>query len=781
MVTTNSLIWRGHFGISTFLFFSPSLTLFLLHSRMMYLELMASLNMGTPVRDAFDKALQALPITQHEHVWNLYLPYVQNFGVKESAVRVYRRYIMFDESKREEYTDYLLQISEFEEGIRQLAICVNDDNFSSPSGQSKHQMWMKLCDLCANHPEEASKSINVDAVIRSGINRFSDEIGKLWCRLANYYTRMGQFERSRDVYEEGINSVITIRDFTIIFDSYVKFEEGVLTAKMRIRENDDEDQEEMNEDVELRLARLEYLLDKRPMLLNAVALRQNPHNVVEWHKRIKLVKGDARKITVTYAEALKTVDPRKSTGKVSGLWLAFASYYDMNGDLENARALFKRASEVEFRSVEELAQIWCAWGELELKHGHHNKALDILQQAVTQPIASIKRRRAQAVAQGIGKSGGEAEVNSCRDRLYKSVSVWSLYLDLEETFGSTDSCRAAYEKALDLKVITPQMVLNYAAFLEERNFYEDSFKVFERAIALFTFPHVKVIWNSYLDSFLSRYEGSKIERLRDLFEQAVSNVPQENAAEFYIKYAKAEESYGLLRHAMSIYDRATRAVAEESRLDMYRLYIKKVEQHYGLTKTRPIYELAVSELNDDMSRAICLEFADMECKLGEIDRARMIFVHGSQFGDPRREMGYWKVWREFEEAHGNEETFREMLRIQRSVEAAYSQANYLTVTPGSSVEQSNDTPGGLEAMAKHAEDEATNLANQVGQKRKFVPATTSSGDVGPMSLSHRDSYQHKVDSRNPDEISLDTEVGEASEEILKVKSIPSAVFGSLAT
>ena len=72
---------------------------------------------------------------------------------------------MFDDSKREEYTDYLLQISQFEEGIRQLAACVNDDNFSSPTGQSKHQMWMKLCDLCANHPEEASKSINVDAVI----------------------------------------------------------------------------------------------------------------------------------------------------------------------------------------------------------------------------------------------------------------------------------------------------------------------------------------------------------------------------------------------------------------------------------------------------------------------------------------------------------------------------------------------------------------------------------------------------------------------------------------
>ena len=102
---------------------------------------------------------------------------------------------MFDSSKREDYTNYLLDISQWEEGIRQLSICVNDDDFISPTGVSKHQMWMKLCDLCANHPEEASRSIKVDAVIRSGITRFSDEIGKLWCKLADYYTRMGHFER----------------------------------------------------------------------------------------------------------------------------------------------------------------------------------------------------------------------------------------------------------------------------------------------------------------------------------------------------------------------------------------------------------------------------------------------------------------------------------------------------------------------------------------------------------------------------------------------------------
>ncbi len=34
-------------------------------------------------------------------------------------------------------------------------------------------------------------------------------------------------------------------------------------------------------DVELRVARLELLIDRRPLLLSGVLLRQNPHNVAE--------------------------------------------------------------------------------------------------------------------------------------------------------------------------------------------------------------------------------------------------------------------------------------------------------------------------------------------------------------------------------------------------------------------------------------------------------------------------------------------------------------------
>jgi pre-mRNA-splicing factor SYF1 len=649
-----------------------------------YCDLLISMLKGTETRHVFDRALQSLPITQHKKIWEMYITWAKEFGVSETTVRVYRRYLMYDQSNREDFVSYLEEINLFGEAARQLSLCVDDDKYISPQGHTKHQMWMRLCDICSNNPDEVSSILKVDSIIRSGISKFSDEVGKLWSKLADYYVRLGQFERSRDIYEEAINAVTTVRDFTIIFDSYVKVEESVVTAKLTMMQQEQEEEGvdgedgELKSEIELSMSRLEYLMDKRPLLLSSVILRQNPHNVHEWHKRLKLFNNDIQRKLMTYVEAVKTVDPKKSNGKLSSLWLSFARFYEKQNDIDNARTIYKKATDINYKNDDELANIWCAWGEMELRHDNFDEALSVMQQSVMEPVSAIKKRHLNSSGQSEKKSMNieNYEGAVCSDRIYKNVKVWGLFLDLEESLGTVETCRAAYDRCLELKVITAQMTLNYAQYLEENNFFEDSFKVYEQGVYLFTYPQVKKVWLVYLDKFMERYKGNKLERLRDLFEKSIKNVPTSDSAELYIKYAKAEETYGLVRHSIDVYDRATRIVPEESKLDMYRLYIKKVEQHYGVTKTRSVYERAISELNDDMSREICLQFSQMETKLGEIDRARAILIHGSQFADVRREPSYWQQWRAFEESHGNEDTFRDMLRIQRSVEIAFSQVKY---------------------------------------------------------------------------------------------------------
>ena len=54
-------------------------------------------------------------------------------------------------------------------------------------------------------------------------------------------------------------------------------------------------------------------MERRPLLLSSVMLRQNPHNVHEWHKRVKLYEGQPRKQLLPYTEAVTTVDADKAS------------------------------------------------------------------------------------------------------------------------------------------------------------------------------------------------------------------------------------------------------------------------------------------------------------------------------------------------------------------------------------------------------------------------------------------------------------------------------------
>lgn len=51
-------------------------------------------------------------------------------------------------------------------------------------------------------------------------------------------------------------------------------------------------------------------------------------------------------------------------------------------------------------------------------------------------------------------------------KLHKSLRLWLLFVDLEESLGSLESTRVVYERILDLRIATPQIIINYAVLLE---------------------------------------------------------------------------------------------------------------------------------------------------------------------------------------------------------------------------------------------------------------------------------------------------------------------------
>ncbi|XP_024384058.1 uncharacterized protein [Physcomitrium patens] len=769
----------------------------------MYLQTLTEQKLLTRTRRTFDRALCALAVTQHDRIWEIYLNFVSQQGVPvETSLRVYRRFLKYDPTHVEDFIEFLQMSELWQEAAERLAQVLNDETFYSRQGKTRHQLWLSLCKLLTTHTKDVS-GLQADAIIRGGIRRFTNEVGRLWTSLADYYIRCGLFEKARDVFEEGVMSVVTVRDFSIVFDAYSQFEESILAAKMEQSTLDTDDRQEeegdestqdphrlvsfekwieksfwLNEenDVDLRLARLENLMERRPELVSSVLLRQNPHNVHEWHKRVKLFANNPSKQVLTFTEAVRTVDAMKAVGRPHTLWVAFAKLYESHADVVNARVIFEKAVMVNYKAVDDLAIVWCEWAEMELRHKNLKGALDLMQRSTAEPSVAIKRKVAEL---------GEEPVQL---KLHKSLRLWEFYVDLEEGLGTLDSTRKIYERIFDLRIITPKIVLNYAALLEDNKFFEDAFKVYERGVQVFKYPHVRPIWSMYLNKFVSRYGGKKLERARDLFEQALKEVPEADAKPLYLQYAKLEEDHGLARHALAVYERATKAVEEHEKLSIYDIYIARAAEFFGLPRTREIYEHAIeSGLPDKDVKTMCIKYAELERNLGEIDRARAIYVHASQSADPRSDTEFWSKWNDFEVQHGNEDTFREMLRIKRSVTASYSQMHFILPeylmqreTGKVSMEEAVDALAGAgisrdDGMAA-LEKEMASSAGKDGMKALgFVSAGVQSQTDGGAGL------ERDRKDANDEEIGLEDEEEEEDAGVdVAEKSVPDSVFGNLA-
>jgi pre-mRNA-splicing factor SYF1 len=604
----------------------------------------------------------------------------------------------------------------------------------------------------------------------------------------------------------------------LVFDAYVRFEEGVIEALMELMEEDEEEDEEggesekkggksededldillgddslqnsLNEenagssaDVELAISRAEHLTSRRPLLLNRVLLRQNPHNVGEWIKRsqlyLKLKEVDLAASALE--EALKSVSARKCVnGSPSTIVLALIDIHENEKkDIEAARNVLDRIcskNEYDFQDAEDLAQCHAAFVELELRQENWDMALNLARRAVSGSVGGKKSKAVKGLS--------------------RSLRLWNLLFDLEESLGTIQTTKDAYDRALEWKVATPSHVLNYASFLKDKRYFEESFAAYERGLGLFLFPHpgAALLWKSYLKEFLERYEGSKTPRVRELFDRCLADCPSEESPEFYLMYGEYEETHGLTKRALSVYERMCNAVPDSEKFTAFRLYIAKAIQYLGITSARPIYERAISALEDGPASQICLEYAKMETGLREIDRARTVLIYGAQLADPRRDPDYWAAWHEFEVSHGNEETFREMLRVKRSVQAAFSTVNYNAAEMGSGAPRV-ETLDEESALRMIAESEGVEVEKKqvIGG---FVASTKKRTvqDLGEIEKRAAKLRQLTAPATASDEIDID-DIDEEEEDAeqqqpapakhatptnVEEKAIPASVFGGLA-
>ncbi len=149
------------------------------------------------------------------------------------------------------------------------------------------------------------RKLNIERIIlKDGLEVYKDQAGRLWTGLATYWIKRGEFDRAKLTFEKGIASVLTIRDFTQIFDAYAEFSESLISAMMEslADPDEDEDEDEVKEtegELDVKMKEFEELMDRRPFLVNDVLLRRNPNDVQEWEKRVALWGEDDEKVRLT--------------------------------------------------------------------------------------------------------------------------------------------------------------------------------------------------------------------------------------------------------------------------------------------------------------------------------------------------------------------------------------------------------------------------------------------------------------------------------------------------
>lgn len=200
----------------------------------------------------------------------------------------------------------------------------------------------------------SSRRLNIEHIVqKDGLAVYKDQAGRLWTGLATYWIKRGEFDRAKVTFERGIASVLTIRDFTQIFEAYTEFGESLISAMMESLEDeeDEEDAAETQEELDARIKDFEDLVDRRPFLVNDVLIRRNSNDVQEWEKRVALWGEDDGKVRIAHSQLPLAADFRSSGGPY--LHDSTGNHQSAEGHSQSTQAL------CQFRQV--LRRRWHCW------------------------------------------------------------------------------------------------------------------------------------------------------------------------------------------------------------------------------------------------------------------------------------------------------------------------------------------------------------------------------------------------------------------------------------
>ncbi|KJP88707.1 hypothetical protein AK88_01588 [Plasmodium fragile] len=668
------------------------------------------------IRLTFNLALQNVTLNQHEDLWEYQLKYNKKIKSKLINYEYIKRYVTIYPENIVYLFNHYVKYKMCKHALNTffyIISCDEEENLEL-GDKSIYDLYKELFDLISSR-----KVLDNDVVVtlRKNFNTFKryENVTSIYTLLANSFVYEGRWNKAMDAYEEGILECYTVNDFSVLFEGYIETMKILIELKMRggdgheVRSDSEEDSDggmrgrlpsgEDDSMVDLYMDKINYLLDKRKAFIADIKLKNNQKNVYVWLGKVDAVETAEEKVEL-YNRCLKHFQDGDYSGRLSDVYISYAYFHYNRNEYDKAVNVFNRAvRDDNFKTLNEISSVYCSWIEVELLEGNFKKALRIARLVIDLSNdvgggGSGSRRRGRMMnftGEGIyeeSESLSGRNILMIRDdhvgnlnqnfSLLNNIKLACLVLDLEINYGTIETCINLFDLLYHKKIITVRMVLSFANYLYENKYFYECFKTYEKAISIFHYPYLYPVYVHYINKYVERYKDKNISYVRELYKQAIYGVdektfiPKEFAKIIFLMYASFEENYGFLKRSLSIYKEAVPFLPEPDKIKFYKLFISKVSKSYGVHKAREAFEEAIQTLKDDDAREICLLYIDMEYKLNEYQRVRALYIYTAQFTNPSVHVSFYQDWREFEALHGNEHTFRDMIRIKRSVLSLFS-------------------------------------------------------------------------------------------------------------
>ncbi|AQZ16721.1 SYF1 (YDR416W) [Zygosaccharomyces parabailii] len=649
------------------------------------------------IRQALDLSLNKMPIESHSKAWDPILRFVEeqllplttdSERIKESeyeemGLLIYEK--LFGKEKKFETADiwssrilqkYIKIASHWnlEDALKKLVLTrdykaikeiygehINQGKRLEPNDEVPYSMHLDYLTAL----EELQEDDAYESFLENMRSVFPHKEVELVLILAKHYIKHLNFAQMTETLERAMQNARDVRSFTVLYEFNVLCEKLYLeTVFDELKAISGVDPEKF--DLRGHLDRLKNLVETHSLRVKELLLKKNCNSVEIWRQKINLYSTMEDKCSV-YAEAILTIDPMKVTvpGSFGILWCEYAKLYWDTGNRNMARELWDRALRVPFPYLEDLENIWTSWTEHELDCNGLEKGIQILEVALKPPespeltLDNFRKANKKCAAQSV---------------VFTSLRLWSLYLDLQEAMSLShsehiDKTISVYEQMIALKVATPLHFINYAHFLQMHGHKRlDSFRIYERAIAIFPSETRYEIWNIYLAEATDPNACLSKESIRDLFDHALETlVPNGiDCKPIFVLYSDFEEKNGLVKRSVDILLRGCRGCKI---LALWTLCISKARDLLGGEAARPYYEECLKNVPNSQVTPFVLQFVESEAQMGELERAREILKYGAQLQPPVNNRVLWEFWEEFELQNGDKESYKSMLKLRRKLES----------------------------------------------------------------------------------------------------------------